>query len=373
MFLAAATSTHVPICPEAVDRVLAEVALPLAFASGARAAATLAAASRVLAPALRDALVTLRRSDTLAPLHGDGYVFGGHGGGRGPVSTCHSLKLVAGSRWQLVPPMPTPRVNCAAAALGGAVYVVGGNDGRRELGDATRLDLARGRWDELLPMPTRRSRCSAASDGRAVYVIGGWNDCASALCAAECLDPGVSGSEQRASWAELPPMEVCRAGCAAAFVPGAGVCVAGGWRRGRVLASAEALDLAKRCWRRLPDMPSARSRCAAACVQGQLVVVGGSSGAGELDAIEAFRPCQNAWERWPSLGMHRAACAAASASQALYVVGGVDVDRPGLHGECHWPPGGERRGVREACADGLARLPALPSALSGCAAVAAWP
>lgn len=44
---------------------------------------------------------------------------------------------VSNRRWQRLPPMPTPRCGCAAAAVGRRVFVLGG-----QLADGTVLDKA---------------------------------------------------------------------------------------------------------------------------------------------------------------------------------------------------------------------------------------
>merc|ERR1712032_517965 len=102
----------------------------------------------------------------------DVYVFGGKDDASPALATVEQLSLDT-REWQALPSMPTPRYGCAAAALAGWLYVVGGHDGKNTLAVAERFDIVAGTWEILEPMSTARSRCSAATAQGMLYVVGG--------------------------------------------------------------------------------------------------------------------------------------------------------------------------------------------------------
>ncbi|CAK0910907.1 unnamed protein product [Prorocentrum cordatum] len=138
------------------------------------------------------------------------------------------------------------------------VYVCGGQAERTTLASVDRFVASRGSWESLPPMPTARSFCTAVAVGGRVYVFGGERDQRSAFAAAECFDPASS------EWERLPPMPTPRAGCAAAAAGGK-IYVCGGlvvaWQ---VLNVVECFCPATRRWRRVPPMPTPRCGCTAA-------------------------------------------------------------------------------------------------------------
>ncbi len=77
--------------------------------------------------------------------------------------------------WETLPPMPTPRENCAAA-LGpdGRIYVIGGDDFTHALDTVEAYDPKTKRWTQEAPLPEPRTELSAVTghDGR-IYVYGG--------------------------------------------------------------------------------------------------------------------------------------------------------------------------------------------------------
>lgn len=80
--------------------------------------------------------------------------------------------------WRALSPMPTPRGFAAAAALGGRIYVVGGYDGRRELAvnevyDPAQEGAPAGPWLTKSPLLTARGGLGLAAVGSALYAVGG--------------------------------------------------------------------------------------------------------------------------------------------------------------------------------------------------------
>ena len=75
-------------------------------------------------------------------------------------------------RWEPLPQMGMPRSNCAAAALFGQLYVVGGwAPGGFMVNDDEVFDAASSSWSHMPAMPTRRASLTAASLGGALYAM----------------------------------------------------------------------------------------------------------------------------------------------------------------------------------------------------------
>ncbi|GLC45195.1 hypothetical protein PLESTB_000425100 [Pleodorina starrii] len=104
---------------------------------------------------------------------------GGSGGGGGTHRSGEFLDLGSG-RWQLLGcDMATERKYMAAASHGGRIYVAGGvNDSRTRLSSLEALDPREGRWTPLERMSGPRSSHAMAALGGCLYVAGG--QCSSA-------------------------------------------------------------------------------------------------------------------------------------------------------------------------------------------------
>ena len=112
-------------------------------------------------------------------------------------------------------PMPTPRMNPAAAVVGGKIYVLGGIS-RQGLAVATveEYDPATDSWTRRAPMPTPRGMLAAASVGSIVYAIGGRSDSGGVLAVVEAYDVKTD------QWRPVAPLQQARWGVMAAEAGG---------------------------------------------------------------------------------------------------------------------------------------------------------
>lgn len=70
--------------------------------------------------------------------------------------------------------MATERKYCAAATLGGRIYVVGGlTERRHRLAEVEAYDPREGAWRRVAAMAVPRSSCGAAVLQERLYVVGG--------------------------------------------------------------------------------------------------------------------------------------------------------------------------------------------------------
>src|SRR5207247_5035679 len=81
----------------------------------------------------------------------------------------------AANAWATKAPMPNPRYDLAAAAVGGKIYAIGGNhDNGVNLSVVEEYDPAANTWTTKAPMPTVRKALAAAEVGGKIYAIGGY-------------------------------------------------------------------------------------------------------------------------------------------------------------------------------------------------------
>ena len=125
---------------------------------------------------------TARNSAAGAAVDGRWHVIGGRtvSGGNTPV---HEVYDFAANRWETLAPLPAPEAGprgaggLAAAALGGTVYVFGGEwfdaAGGGVYSQVWAYDGAEDRWREATRMPTPRHGLGALTLGDAIYTIGG--------------------------------------------------------------------------------------------------------------------------------------------------------------------------------------------------------
>ena len=107
------------------------------------------------------------------------------------------------SKWQTLSSMPTPRSDLAAAAVDGALYAIGGYDGRT-LSAVELFDPRKNAWEPLAPMPSPRSDFVAAAESGRVYRLGGLDEYYEALDTCQRFDPETN------AWETLAPLRIPR-------------------------------------------------------------------------------------------------------------------------------------------------------------------
>jgi len=236
-------------------------------------------------------------------------VAGGHDG-QVALASAERFSPLEGT-WETLPSMPTARSRCAAAAVEGKLYIIGGRDSRSSSPTSAteRLDTRSGRWEAVppLPMALEPLGCAAAVLAGDIYVVGLDVD---RQMSVGRFDPQVM------RWLSLPVLRSTpgqRFGCTAAACSGA-VYFLGGHDGHQAVASTERFDPQNGgcCLEQLPSAPTPRHGCAAAVASGVVYVLGGDDGK-SLAAAEAFDPSRFAWESLPPLPTGRFGCAAAAA------------------------------------------------------------
>lgn len=115
------------------------------------------------------------------------------GGSNGATLSSAAVYNTGGDSWVSVSSAPVASANPTLAAVGGKLYLIGGQSGG---GAALSLnheyDPSTDAWTPRASMPTARHRAGAAVVGGRVYVVGGTNG--SALSVNEQYDPGTASS-----------------------------------------------------------------------------------------------------------------------------------------------------------------------------------
>lgn len=244
--------------------------------------------------------------------------FAGHAGTRHFAATSHACaRNVAGLEGQLLALFPP------------AIYAVGGcGDGERgPLPSVERLDPDRPTVIPLAPGPTPpprqlqapRAVCAAVALAGRLFVLGGRGADGEALGTVEVLEPGETGG-----WRHGPALRRARGWVSATAARGALVAL-GGEGDDTTLDAAEELRPGNHSWEPLPSMRHARWAASAAAIDGEVFVVGGHGADGTtLDSLECLRRDSPSWCLLPGLRRPRAAHAACALKGRLYVVGGFD-------------------------------------------------
>lgn len=276
------------------------------------------------------------------------------------------------TQWESRAPMPLPRTEVAAAAVGGEIVVVGGftSDG----GASRRADAyspARDSWRRLPDLPVGVHHAMLVGAGGKSHLIGGYNASGTPLRTMFVLDRG--------AWRALTRMPYARAAAGAAvagrfIVVAGGVTLVAGARRlarsalsfdlrtrrwslvagptprehlgatsfgGTVYAVAgrtsgldtntlhfESYRPGDRAWRRLQPAPDARGGTGAAALAGQVVSVGGEEPGGTIAEVLAYRIGEGRWVRLADLPTPRHGVGVAALGGRVYVIGGGP--EPGL-------------------------------------------
>lgn len=187
-----------------------------------------------------------------------------------------AFRFDAGTRqWLPIAPLPVPRGAHVAALVEDKIYVAAGRGLQGHLTQVDAYDPRTDRW-ETLPraIPTVRDHTSAAAVGGKLYVLGG--DVAGHgenTDAAEAFDPATG------QWSKIPPVPTLRGSLVAVSWRGQAV-VLGGQNAEKTFDAVEAYDPIGGLWSRLPPLTQARHGFVAAVANDVLFAVTGGDSPG---------------------------------------------------------------------------------------------
>lgn len=203
-----------------------------------------------------------------------------------------------------LPALPTPRGGLAVASVGNYIYAMGGRLGGSPRNGTPmevveRYNITQGIWETVAQLPSARMDLAAAAVGGKIYVFGGFDSNRQAMNDVDVYDPNTDTWDT--SPADLP---TARAGLYAVGIKGGTVYVIGGQQGGifntapgSVGTIVEAYNVAKDEWLGSDNfnyMPSARGEAGVANHGGAIYMVGGAEPSGgtyyKINFMEVFYP-----------------------------------------------------------------------------------
>jgi N-acetylneuraminic acid mutarotase len=230
-----------------------------------------------------------------------------------------ALTVVAGAAaaepaWRSVAPVPVPRTEVSAAAIGGEIAVLGGflADGS----SSRRVDFydpAVDSWRRGPDLPVAVNHAMAATVRGRLYVVGGYGP-AGPLRAGYVLTSG--------RWQALPKPPAARAAAGAAGLGGR-LYVAGGVGAQGLARTMLVYDPSTRRWATVAG-PTRREHLAVAAADGRIYAVAGRTAGLDtnLSLVESWRPGARAWRPESPVPEPRGGTGAATVGGTLVSVGG---------------------------------------------------
>jgi N-acetylneuraminic acid mutarotase len=241
-----------------------------------------------------------------------------------PARAAAQCAAPAGGRWRLEAPMPVPRRETAAVALGGGVYVLGDLNSLSATNPIVeRYDPSTNTWARVANMPTGRGMLAATALGARIHAIGG-NNCFSNcwLDTHEVYDPSTN------SWMTLARMPTPR-GLLSATSVGGRIYAMGGADSYSTPSSfdvCEVYDPAQDSWVSCGSLPRRRSHHAAVELGGRIYLIGGvtdESGSYSCHSgIDVYDPASNTWTQAAPLPTPRMELMVAVVRGKIYAIGG---------------------------------------------------
>ena len=252
---------------------------------------------------------------------GDLWVIGGVDSQQRLVMTMQRFRTSAGT-WDAPRPIPYPCVACAAAALAGRIYVIGGFVGlapdNRPTVRVQIYDTATGMWSAGADLPAARYGLSAvAADGR-IWALGGGDDRFVRKPEVWSYNPAAD------AWTPKTPMRTGRKEFATAVGSDGRIYAIGGLNSAR---SVEAYTVSTDSWLATASIPQGRrGHCAARGQDGRIYVAGGSTDANiTTTRVYALNTAQNSWVRRADLPEVRVRPGCSRGGDgALYLTGGFN-------------------------------------------------
>jgi N-acetylneuraminic acid mutarotase len=231
------------------------------------------------------------RSEGAATTHGGHlYAVGGRLQFVGPLSDLDRYTPASDS-WVSLANMPTARRGLAVAAVGNALYAIGGSTGAAPcegtpLGTVERYDIATDTWTTVASLPSPRSDLAAVARGGKIYVFGGCTGSPNAV-----LDDVDVYNPRTDTWSTAPAdMPTARSSMYGAAAKGNRIYVIGGQANFVQLATNEFYKVASDSWDTDTPRPTPGAEMGVVSHGGRLYTVGGGFRGVSSAALFAFKP-----------------------------------------------------------------------------------
>ncbi|MCJ7692054.1 MAG: hypothetical protein MUO22_01390 [Sedimentisphaerales bacterium] len=225
-----------------------------------------------------------------------------------------------GDSWETKTAMPSVRESAAAAAVGGKIYVIGGeydtND--RWLTVVEEYDAETDTWATKAPLPAGRRSHTAAAVGGKIYVFGGQNLSSETVSTTYEYDPVGD------TWATKASMPTGRRYAGAAAVDGRIYVIGGQDSMDQVVGTNEEYDPVTNTWATKAAMPTAREKLGVASLGGKIYAIGGYD---DLVENEEYDPVSDSWTSKSVMPTGRECLSVVSVINRIYAIGGMSTDR----------------------------------------------
>jgi len=221
------------------------------------------------------------------------FAIGGHTGVCG-TNTCEYLDIATNS-WHRMPPMATARYYLDTAVLDGKIYAIGGYNTLHGASSALQTvevyDIAAATWTMAAPLSIPRKFHSVCAMGGSVYVFGGQSRDKDNLQSSEVFRP------ETGVWEPFVDMDTIRVEFGICVHPQENcIFIAGAFQPSsafshgtrKFLDSVERYNMSTRRWTRLPAMTIARSDQGFCFHNNKLYIIGGFDGTTVLDTVEVL-------------------------------------------------------------------------------------
>jgi N-acetylneuraminic acid mutarotase len=226
----------------------------------------------------------------------------------------------APGRWTELTPMPAPRQEVAAAALGGRVWVIGGFGSNGEpAATVETYDPALNLWETRTSLPEPLHHAAAAAVGERLFVFGGFTGGRVRWTASENVYEFIPSRE---AWEPRAPLPTPRGALAVAVLDGRVHALGGS---GESVSNAhEVYDPATNRWTTANAMPTARDHLAAVAFQGRVWALGGRASlvGAQYANVEIYDPATDSWRTGTPLPVGRGGLGAAVLQDRIVVFGG---------------------------------------------------
>jgi len=218
--------------------------------------------------------------------------------------------------WSEVAPMQIGRILPGVAALGGKIFVFGGERGSQILANGEAYDPQTNSWEPLAPMITPRCEFGLCTLGGTLIAVGGWvgEDIGGTM---ECYDP------VKDVWTRMGELPEARFSMGVVSFEGLIYIVGGCSTASRHLPDLISYNPVTGEWAKLARMQTARCQMGVTILDRHLYVVGGNSSHQEvLQTVERYSFDDDKWQTVSPMSVARASPAVCSADGLLYVAGG---------------------------------------------------
>jgi len=265
------------------------------------------------------------------PIEGGMLVLGGISG---TGSANAQVYRPANDTWERLEPVFWERRFWSGAAIGGAMFLIGGRDEHALSSGAVDVWVPQhGAWQAGDAMSIAREDAFAAAVDGTLYVAGGQNHEGTPFAdvergrpnvdAAAYAPPAAPEADPIFTWTEGTPMPTARYFGAAAVVDDIVYAIGGLEGDDPTGVVVEAYDPANGRWETKAALPEGRFNMPAAALHGIIYVFGGAEVSGEVtDTVYSYDPSEDAWSLIGRLPHAVAGMAATVHEDRIYLFGG---------------------------------------------------